>query len=87
MFLKLIIITLIVASLYALKKGVDACVGDMADPHEHCTYHRNQGCFYIGGPLCNYPDCGIEQDYLNRNIQSEPDKPVRPEPPENRNWN
>lgn len=37
-----------------------------SDPHYKCEYHKDNFCVHVDGPLCDYPDCIMNKEYIDR---------------------
>ena len=35
-----------------------------SDPVKNCPVFKEEGCAFVDGFLCNYPNCEIYRDYL-----------------------
>lgn len=36
------------------------------DPVQHCELYRDKGCSHVDGPLCDYPHCIMNDEYIKR---------------------
>ncbi len=37
------------------------------DPVKGCRVYKEASCSHVDGPLCDYPTCSIQQDYVQEN--------------------
>ena len=37
------------------------------DPLYSCELYKNEGCSHIDGMLCDFPECSMNKEYMERN--------------------
>lgn len=43
------------------------------DPLFNCEYHKQCGCVHVDGPLCDFPNCDIRLEHIEKDFVFCPD--------------
>lgn len=71
--------TLPVLVFVAMITGVCVCIGlylilKKTDPLYNCKLHTDKKCAHVDGPLCDFPQCSMLQNYLKEETKDKVEK-------------